>query len=462
MRAHGARVSTSRARLTFVLLTLLTVSGRGSARGELRCASGVRRGPCQVADTSSLVFDAAGRPSVVMNFGVFAAAASSYLAVCEEAFGGVTPTHALLTASGMLSVPSWQGIFRAPLAAPCTFALVPGLPVGAFVQQLVPDPTLPTRQWALVGAGDERGLYVSEDDGATFSLRHTFTKGEVWWRLVVRSGEPRRVFVAGPGRVGPFALAISADGGATFSVRDPVADLADVTRDTVLLDVSEDSPSRLFFARFTPDGNDEVWVSADDGASVQRTLVLPAGHVVGGMTFGASPRAVYVGSRRLLLSSAGADAALFTSSDGGLSWAPPVLSPPSGPRYRCLAWRGDALYACAGGADAGDDFLVGRSLDGVTWRPVVTLSDVQAPPACLIERCDATVGWLCMTYGICAPSLPDGGSDGGEDPGGHAGCGCQVGRPSQSSAAPLGLLFGGLLLYAHGAQRRTGARRKNA
>ena len=68
--------------------------------------------------------------------------------------------------------------------------------------------------------------------------------------------------------------------------------------------------------------------------------------------------------REVLFGAAGAPARLLVSRDGGDSWEPPIPSPRNGPRFRCLAVRGDRLYACAGGLPNGDDFLLGYSTDG--------------------------------------------------------------------------------------------------
>ena len=422
-----------------------------AAAAPVTCAT-TRNGACQVADTFSLEFDAAGQPLAVMNFGLFTAVNNGqYQSVCEEAFGGRTPER-VAVAGGRVLVPG-EGIYVSQDQNLCSWTLAKGLPPATYVQQAVVDPLLPARVWALVGAGDTRGLYVSENQGATFSLRHAFVQGQVWWRLFVLPTTPRKIYVAGPGGIGPTALSISMDDGQTFTTRDPIADLAEPLRTPTLLDVSSDLPHRLFFARDTPSGTDELWLSEDDGLSVKRVAELPTGHFLGGFTFGATEQTVYVGTRAPLFTGKASDAALLTSTDGGRTWGAPVFSPVSGPRYRCLKYRAGTLYACAGGIDGGDAAYIMQSSDGVTWAGTLPMSAVQSPPACIRSSCLETAAWLCTTYGVCAPSSLDAGAnDGPGTPSGGRGCSCTLSGRSKAGvwAGPLV----GLALYRVTRKRR--------
>lgn len=406
-----------------------------------------------VADTFSLEFDGAGQPLAVMNFGLFSAVGNDrYQAVCEEAFGGSTPDK-LTIASGRVVVPGREGLYVSQDASLCAWSLAKGLPPATYVQQAVTDPVVPSRVWALLGAGDTRGLYISEDQGGSFTLRHAFARGEVWWRLFVLPTTPRKIYVAGPGLVGPAALSISLDDGQTFSARDPVPDLADPLRTPTLLDVSAEAPNRLFFARDTAAGTDELWLSDDDGASVKRVAELPAGHFLGGFTFGATQQTVYVGTRAPLFTGKATDAALLVSQDGGRTWAAPAFSPQDGPRFRCLKYREGTLYACGGGIDGGDAAYVMQSTDGLTWAPTITMAQVQAPPACIRSLCLSTAAWLCTAYGVCAPpQLDAGANDAGATASDDGGCSCALAR--RAPQPPWIVLVAGLVLYRRGRIRR--------
>lgn len=384
------------------------------------------------ADTFDLQFDPANRPVVIMNFGLVVPGASAHMPICEEAFGDRTPESIVVTPTGFMAIPGRTGVYRGHVNDTCTWTLAKGIPNNTFVHQVVADPISPNRLWALVGAGSVRGLYVSDDEGETFALRYGFPTGQVWWRLVAVATPQLRLYVAGPGSGAAFSMGVSADEGLSFVVRDAVGALSDPLRTTILLGASSHAPPQLFFARDTPAVGDEIWMSTDEGLSAARVLQLPPGHVVGGFSWGATPQTVYVASRTLLVSGRAEDAALFVSSDQGLTWAPPVNGGVLGPRFRCLKWHEGALYACGGGVDANDAFYVGRSLDGKTWDPIVTSQTVGAPPACLRDLCLDTTAWLCGTYAICAPS-PDGGmGDALTETASPQGCGCHVGRPPSS------------------------------
>lgn len=420
----------------FVALAVLLPKAATAA--PLTCAQ-ERNGACMVADTFSLEFDAMGNPLAVMNFGLFSAAPTQgrFAALCEESFGGRTP-ETVSVAGLKILIPSRQGVFVNASADLCDWTLAKGLPVDGYVYQTVTDPLLPSRVWALVGVTGVRQLYVSEDQGSSFSLRHQFAKDEIWWRLSVVKTTPRTLYVSGPGLVGPFAITISNDDGQTFSKLDPVPDLADPSRNSKLETVSDESPSRLYFSRDTSLGNDELWVSRDDGKSVTRSLALPAGHFVGGLAFGATQNVLYVGSRSALTTGKRGDGVFFSSTNGGESWAAPVISSELGPRFRCLKFREGVLYACGGGVDSGDSAYVSQSTNGVTWTPVITMQQLDAPPACMRQRCPDSTAWLCTTYGVCPPpNLDAGAADSGTIPsGGSSGCSCDVGPRSRNAAIP--------------------------
>lgn len=223
------------------------------------------------------------------------------------------------------------------------------------MQQVVPDPTVLSRVWALVGAGDERSLYLSEDQGASFSVRHQWKRGTAWWRLHVHP--TGKLYVSGPGSVGPFAIGISVDEGKTFMARDPVPDLADAQKTTTLVQVSVSLPR-----------------------------VSRNGH----------------------------------------------------------------LFACGGGVDAGDAAYLAKSVDGVNWAAVATMSQVEPPATCMRSKCLETTSWLCLSYGVCPEALPNAGTgDAGGPPTSElSGCGCRFGGSSSQSGSLLALALA-LLIQRH-------------
>lgn len=411
------------------------VAEPAAAAPPLRCASR-HNGPCRAADTFDVLFDAQKQPMLVMNFGLLLPTGAGSATVCEEAFGGRTPEQLAVTPSGQVLIPAREGVFRGSEGNPCHWTLARGLPADTFVQQVVADPAAPARVWALVGAGNARSLYISEDEGATFALRHAFPSGQVWWRLLVVPGNPGRIYLGGPGAIGPFALAVSEDDGASFVVTDPIADLSESGRTTILLGASSATPPRLFFARDSAQGGDEIWMSKDGGKLVAKALALPPGHIVGGFAFGVTSDTVWVASRALLLSGRAEDASLHVSHAGGDSWQALPQTAPTGPRFRCLHHVDGMLYACGGGVDAADAFYLGRSVDGLTWEPVLTKANLNAPPTCLRQTCLETSAWLCDTYAACAPSATDAGATDAGVAVSSAGCGCRLGASRLPETTP--------------------------
>ncbi len=141
---------------------------------------------------------------------------------------------------------------------------------------------------------------------------------------------------------------------------------------------------------------------------MSKFLQLGAGEAFAGFAFGANPQTVYVaGTDPFPLSSAEPPAHLYRTRDGGKTWLDPAPSDPSnGPRYRCLSWSDNTLYACAAGEPGGDLFLVGASSDdGRTWAPAVRLADLSGAKSCVAAQCLQTEEWLCENYCFCAPGV---------------------------------------------------------
>ena len=133
-----------------------------------------------------------------------------------------------------------------------------------------------------------------------------------------------------------------------------------------------------------------------------------SGEAFSGLAFGATPQThLRRRDRPLSLSATKPPAHLYRQprrrQDLG---GPGPLGPQDGPRYRCLTWSADKLYACAAGEPGGDPFLVGASSDeGKTWAPAVRLGDLSGAKSCVQAQCLQTEEWLCENYCYCAPGL---------------------------------------------------------
>ena len=157
-----------------------------------------------------------------------------------------------------------------------------------------------------------------------------------------------------------------------------------------------------------------------------------------GFTFGADGKTVYVAGFDPLNTGMQPPASLYISHDSGTTWMRRT-SPSTGPRYRCINFRDNRLYACAGEQLSGDQFLLGSSPDeGTSWTPIVRLTDVTGPNACAAQKCMATVDFLrTFGAGTDAGAPPDAAvlRDGGAKPLPPKSGGCAVAGPTDGGAA---------------------------
>jgi photosystem II stability/assembly factor-like uncharacterized protein len=406
------------------------------------------RGPCEFLDSVDLVFGATeSELTLVANFGLIRRDGGALRYTCEEALGGLA-VRARRLATGEWLVGGAQGVLRHQ-AAGCSDQ--PQLvPLDGFeVVDLLVAADRPERVWALTAA--PAALYRSDDGGRSFARRFGFPAGEQPLKLAQggtaeTAGAAPALYAAGEDAAGGLLLRRSDDGGDSF--QPPVGPApAGIPRE--LLGVAPGQPGTVFVVLRARDGageRDEVWRTRDGGGSWQRVLALPDSEGLGGFSFGAGST-IYLGLREVLFGAAGAPARLLVSRDGGDSWQAPIPSPASGPRFRCLAVRGDRLYACAGGLPNGDDFLLGYSTDGGhRWTPVMTVAEIAGPQPCQRATCLPTSEWLCATYDLCddrprdgGPTTPDAGPL--SPPRHDGGCGCTLGGSAAPSTPALPLLI---------------------
>jgi hypothetical protein len=438
-------------------------------------------GPCTVVDTLTALLPPRGAgtptaatPVLMSNFGLIvpgAAAAQSYAFACEDVLGAVATDFVTMDAAGGVLVPGLGGL---RLATPegalgCGYRNAPAPLLGRAVVAVAPDPNDARRIWALVG-DKTRELHRSDDAGGSFQPVTTFPTALRLWKLAVAPSDSRVLYVAGysggdPNASPPLAaaglvLAVSHDAGASFETILPAAGFAD-SRWIVFLGIAPEDPRTVFLIRAAgSDGGDELWRSTDGGRTATKVLTLPIGHTYAGFAFGDAPGLTFVAGRPALQTEADNSAELYVSRDGGTTWSAPISSGSAGPRYRCLAARGGHLYACGGGSDAGDGFLLGQSDDeGRTWQPLITTAQIRGPVACGRAACASTTSWLCDFYDICGgeadggavlPGSRDAANPGRADAGSSSdaavdrpqasdGCSCGLGAgpPRDASSTPL-------------------------
>jgi MYXO-CTERM domain-containing protein len=410
----------------------LLVSAPSPTRAEtLACRT--LRGPCQFLDTVD-VFLGGAAPTLVMNFGLAARAASGRLEyACEGALGALA-VRARAAPDGQIFVAADDGVFRYQRS--CAGGAAAGDVANRPMRDVVFDLRDRQRVWAL--GADGPAVYVSTDGGASFSRAFTFSPAQDVLQL--RAAADTLYGAGERPNNGGLLLVRSDDGGRSFAdvLATPPPDLP-----LALLGVDPANRDSLFVALRAPDGADAIWRSRDGGRTLARVLTLPTGEILAGFTFG-SGRTIFAAGRAQIFLPNTAPAHLYVSRDGGDTWDAPIASPQNGPRYRCLGFRDDRLYACAGGAPNGDTFLLGSSPDGKTWTPLMTVAELAGPEPCMRESCATTTAWLCDMYQLCPGAAPDASADAATTTDG-GGCGCATGgRPR--SVAPLLLVVLSLAL----------------
>ena len=462
------------AMLALAMLVLAILGPRAGRAETLQCLT--LRGPCQNIDTIDVLLSPAPAvgaaparaPALVANFGLLVHDGAGRLRyACESALGGLS-ARARISPSGEIFVPNDEGLLR--YRPGCAAQAASGDIAGHVVFALAFDRGDAQRIWALSIDGPS-SVYVSRDGGQRFVRQSVLPAELPIWQLKAAPSRPDTLYGLGERRPGGHLLLVrSDDGGASFvdvASRPGAEALAGLPLD--LLGVDPENPEILYVGMRDGNNTDVLWRSRNGGLSWQRSLALPGNEYFGGFTFGPASggdpgagRTLFVGSQSQTAGPNVAPAQLYTSLDGGDSWQAPLPSGASGPRFRCLAWQGDLLYACAGGSSNGDQFLLGRSNDGGKhWTPVITTEEIAGPEPCMRDSCAATATWLCDSYQLC--SGDDAGAPGGDArdadradatgdeaadsaaaaaPASGGGCGCDLGAgggPGRGAAPGGGL-----------------------
>ena len=453
------------------IAVLLGVVGEVSAapgEGSINCREvgpperpmpgrGVSRGPCQIPEGLQLVpGTGAGAPVMLTNFGLLwpTLTGSKYQHLCEEYLGSKVPARVSRLPDGTILVPGLDGVYAS--ADACDVRAAEGSVRGLGAVDLavsypsMSNPSVAAAIWALTR--DPPALHRSLDQGVSFTQTQLLPSTVRPSRVHAAAADGgRTLYVSGYDPANPLVLLASSDGGATFETR--MVDPAVVGRRgtvTDLMGVHPADPRTLLLGVGSPSGADELWRSADGGASWTKVLTLRGFESLSGLVWQEAGDEVLVAGRELFRTAGEPPANLYVSRDGGLSFPEVISSGEKGPRYRCLAARGQRLYACGGAID--DDYFVGFSDDGGrTWTTVASLLDIEGPRPCAEGRCLTTSFWLCESYGAsCAGLAPPesrpeardaGGPEAGDAPGtsspggsDEGGCACAVGAAPRSGA----------------------------
>ena len=166
---------------------------------------------------------------------------------------------------------------------------------------------------------------------------HGFDPGQpLPFHRLVAAADGQRLYLFGRGSNSATPAAVSTDGGQTFTTFDlSTRGAGAATFAPRLPGHRPGDPQVLYFQVFDPQG-DQLWRTTDGGQSVDPILQLGRGENLGGFSFGATTRMLYVGALNPFPAAGVAPGHLHVSRDSGASWEAPLPSPLTGPRYRCL------------------------------------------------------------------------------------------------------------------------------
>jgi hypothetical protein len=431
----------------WIALTACVLIGTLSARtvrAQVRCLS---RGQCRQPDSISVLLRPGGTDAILdANFGlVYQSPQGGWQYTCDDIFGGRIPYRTQIARDGQVFVPSMSGLWVG--SAGCGWTLATGALANMAVWDVAFDPKDAQRIW-IVG-GDPRTVALSTDGGKTFTAKQTFAANLLFIRIAVAPSDPKTIYITGfNGTKVPLVMGVSTDGGNTWAVDENASmGVANSNQIVDFMGIAPDDPSTVFVV-VTDAMGDQIWKSTTKGKNLVKVLTLADAEEWprAGFTFGADGKTVYVAGFDPLNTGMQPPASLYISHDGGTNWERRT-SPSTGPRYRCIAFRDNKLYACAGEQLSGDQFLLGSSADeGKTWASLMRLTDVTGPTPCAAAKCMGTVDFL-RSFSGSDGGAPDAAvkADSGAQPPKPGKSGCSLaGGPGDAGAALLITIIAGL------------------
>ena len=261
-------------------------------------------------------------------------------------------------------------------------------------------------------AGVANGVFVSLDNGATFSERSPAVADVLWKSVLVAPSNPAIVYAAGysVGGTPSVYLYRSQNGGVQWTAMAHAGVQLGQTPILRVEAIDPTSPDVIFASSegANPPGGDRLYRSTDGGATF--TEIAATAATVHDVVF-RDAQHVYVATQVKTASSI-KGGALYASSDGGVTFSERT----DAPQLACIAKRGDGvLFGC--GANWAPDFKsVARSTDGVTWEKVWRFVETHGAvtcPAGTVQRdtCDVML-WDCPScstdlvrqFGVTGPT----------------------------------------------------------
>lgn len=413
--------------------------------------------------------------------------------LCEEApdYEGVKPKMDV-SASGALLVGSFDGV-SVSTSLGCDWT-VPDGPKDKFVSFVHTEESDPHSVLALVSMGQPGNVFLNQvwataNDGQSFTQLGTdLDTALLSFAIVSAKSDAQRLYVSGnlkPEDGGPASgvLLVSSDRGQTWDYR-PIPG-ADSTNPPHVLGVHPTNPDQVF-VRIDGDSKDQLLVSDDAGQTFTQLLDKQAelfGFAID--PDGSKIRVGFGDARDPTLDVDENDVGIYSADSSSLT--PSGFSRDLEGAIGCLRWIGSELYACTSQFFHG--YELGRSTDGKSFEPVLTLSGVDDVLSCPAESraaqyCPAKWPTTCALIGKCVPGQDagvggnsgSGGSGGTSNGSGGAsgngddgnGCGCRVpGAPHISPASDsrrgpwmlgVGALIAGAAMERRRKQRKTTSR----
>ena len=270
----------------------------------------------------------------------------------------------------------------------CTWGKSGGMLASKPPVDYFPDVSNANRVWAALAPAGGTGPYTiieSLDAGATFNtVRFTSAAGDAITGVELSKSDANTGYVTlRSGTNFTPKLAMTKDGGATWTTRDLSTVAAIGNANIRLVSIDPTNPNKIFLRVSIPSGatkGDGIALSLDGGA----TFVSPPPVAVPGGVLNAFAR---LSTGTLLV--AGIDGirnVIFRSTNGGMSF-----TEIDAPLVRGLGQRDGVAYA-ASNDDPSDPngFALAKSTDeGTTFQPILRFADMKAISSCVKTICAA-------------------------------------------------------------------------
>lgn len=346
-----------------VLAGIIGTSGSAHANGRFPQAIDVRLHP---TDDEVLGFQ------VTFGFLISQDGGDHWYWLCEEAvgFAGVYDPDYAFTPSGLLIATTTSAFGLRLTRDLCTWNQAPPALNNTFTSQVEvsPDGTI------FVAASDpaDSQIYVSTDDGASFTVRSNPGLAGDWWEtLTIAPSNPQVIYLAGfrfVDSVKERFLLRSDDAGVTWAPR-PITDFqfGGNGADLQIVSIAPSDPELLYARVFHASGltiGDDIYRSSDGGMTWTRVFQSKDDITA----------VVFRGDGTVVLATR--SSGLHTSTDG-VAFGPAIGTL----QAHCLRERDGTLFICSNGHQP-DYMALGTSTTTDGFTPVFSFEEITGPWSC--------------------------------------------------------------------------------